>query len=504
MKKHHFIYMVLALIMCMGLNACKDEQSSVAGGLAIDAFTPSIVMPGTEVTITGKGFQQVSEIVFPGNVSVTDFEVVDDNIIKVKTPATMEDEDGHLIVKSSDATAESRQTMHKASPQFDSYVFSDKEGAKTGGLLTILGKDLLYAEELELTLGDKTVKIPAILFNRKSNDAIKVTLPEDAPIGENIVTKLVFSNASTVDLQPLAIAKGVFGGHWEEKEVVVYNGDKINVGGWSASIQIAPDAFPELKEGDIIRVYIEDAKSDAQGSLKDSEKWAALGEGLEYFDLTAEEKEAGYYVRTLNAAMIERLKKFNLIVAGKNYVITKVSIFTSVWVSDKDDLRDPVSPNAILLNNFEEREGHNSTWDGSWTAGVELEFLKESNGNIYLRLKTPVSGEFWLINCNHIDLGTVANIENYVVKFDLLIEEGVVGASKAKMQYILGDNWLWVGEGFFPETTNGKWMTVTKAITDIKSEWVGDLVLGKKTNGMYGGDIPAGICIDNFRLEPKK
>ena len=155
-----------------------------------------------------------------------------------------------------------------------------------------------------------------------------------------------------------------------------------------------------------------------------------------------------------------------------------------------------------MLNDFEDDGSHNSSWDGSWTTGVVLEFPTEANGNIYCRLAENPGGDIWLTNCNHIDHGTVQNIENYAFKFDLLIEEGVTGASAATMQIVLADNWLWIGEGLFPETTDGKWITVTRNIADIKSDLTGDLTIGTATNGLYGSNIPVGICVDNLRLDP--
>lgn len=71
------------------------------------------------------------------------------------------------------------------------------------------------------------------------------------------------------------------------------------------------------------------------------------------------------------------------------------------------------------------------------------------------------------------------------------------------MQIVLGDNWLWVGPGLFPESTDGKWITVSRNISDLNADLVGDLEIGTKTNGLYGSNVPAGISIDNLRLDPK-
>ena len=208
-------------------------------------------------------------------------------------------------------------------------------------------------------------------------------------------------------------------------------------------------------------------------------------------------------MRTFTADMIAALGSNNLVISGHDYIVTKVSLFTQVWVEDGDeDQRDPITDQTIMLNDFEDTGNHNSSWDGSWTTGVVLEFPTEANGNVYCRLAETIEGDIWLINCNHVDRGSVSNIENYAIKFDLMIEEGVTGASAAAMQFILADNWLWVGEGLFPESTDGKWITVSRNIAELNPDLTGELTIGSITNGMYGSNVPAGICVDNLRLDP--
>lgn len=158
---------------------------------------------------------------------------------------------------------------------------------------------------------------------------------------------------------------------------------------------------------------------------------------------------------------------------------------------------DPITFETIMLNDFE----HDREW--CWTGGDITDNVKDENDNTYLYVCKPCEG--WLLNCTHLDIGVIKDIEKYAIKIDVYVEEEVVGASKAVMQYVIGDTWFWLGENFFPETTpNGKYVTVTRNISDIKGDLKGDFDIGTKVNGLYGGVIPSGIRLDNLRLDPKK
>lgn len=109
-------------------------------------------------------------------------------------------------------------------------------------------------------------------------------------------------------------------------------------------MQVEASKLTGIKEGDVIRVYFTDAAAGAQGSLKcAADGWPGLSPELEYFDLTADEIAAGYYMRTLTADMVTALNGYNLVISGHDYTVTKVSLFTSVWVEETDDAREPVT-----------------------------------------------------------------------------------------------------------------------------------------------------------------
>ena len=205
MKIKRILYGVAALLGGLCLGACSEDELNASQNLSIASFYPTIVMEGTEVEITGTSMSQVKEVVFPGGVSSTAVTVVDDRILKVMAPAGVSDEAASLVLKTEGEEVASRQTIRKANPTFDSYVYSDNEGATTGAELTIGGKDLLLVDAVKLWTADEEVTIPALLMSRKSNDAIKFVVPVDAPVGQNVNVSLLFKNATTMDLPSIEV-----------------------------------------------------------------------------------------------------------------------------------------------------------------------------------------------------------------------------------------------------------------------------------------------------------
>ena len=279
------------------------------------------------------------------------------------------------------------------------------------------------------------------------------------------------------------------GGDTEKSVITLFEGENA-ISGWS-NLPISDFYVHNLKEGDVLTVYFKNCKSGIKSlSFPDDDGiWKPLGDGAEG-QIDENEKTQGFFTYTITSESAEKLKKQNLILTGDGYTITKITLTTLLKC-------DPVSEDAIMISDF---DGHT---DKSETDGVTLEYPME-NGNTYLRFasSSATSNTIWLFNCRHCS-ANVPNIENYVIKFDLKIGEGVTGASQANMQYVLADKWLGVGINFFPETTDGKWITVSRNISDINPDLKGDLSFENTNNSLFGENIPTGICIDNFRLEPK-
>ena len=393
-----------------------------------------------------------------------------------------------------------------------------------------------FCDKAELSMGNDGIVTPTYSVSNNGTYAIKVTTPEGglkvnagetaylyalvfptetSKIADNITlsfkgtygdtpvegyTKTAKCNTIyTYNLDPNTYydmevpVNKTAGGDTEKSVITLFEGTHI-VGNWNP-LPISDFYVHYLKEGDVLTVYFKDCEENGTKSFQDGGTWLPL-DGDAHGQIEENEKNQGYFTYTITSESAEKLKKQNLILTGVGYTITKITALTTLVECD------PVSKDAIMLSDF---EGHTAEKDPSATTGVTLEYPTE-NGNTYLRFASsslPSSNTIWLFNCSHCS-ATVPDIENYVIKFDLKIEEGVTGASQADMQYVIADKWLGFGTNFLPETTDGKWITVSRNISDIKPDLTGELSFVNKNNSLFGLNIPTGICIDNFRLEPKK
>lgn len=356
MKKNIFSMMLLAI--SIGFASCSDDADSTVERLSVAAFYPTIVMDGTEVSITGTGLSDVTTVIFPGGQIAKSVQVIDDMRIIAVAPADVDVEPGVLAVSNGTESAQSRQTISKAQPQL--LYFNPSEKVKTYEDLQIEGNDFLFVKRLEIGSSAESVSINAIDFKRKSNSNITITVPADTPLGSNQTLSVEFENGEVMSLGSIDIEKGVApGGKWVEQEIDLYSGGDVEMGGWSAAITgITADAFAEAKIGDRIRVYIKDqVESWQQGSFKHGSTWGGLTDELGVISLTADDFEKGYYEMTIDEVTLPLLQEAGLIISGCNYTATKVVFITTVWVSNTQE------PQETILSDQE-------TDMGGWSAAI--------------------------------------------------------------------------------------------------------------------------------------
>lgn len=112
----------------------------------------------------------------------------------------------------------------------------------------------------------------------------------------------------------------------EGAETVLSSTETV-MGNWAKFIQIMADNLSAAKAGDVVKVYTKDVASDAQGSFKNG-SWNGLSNGaMDYFGID------GDFTLTLTDALLTEIRTTGdypaLIIGGKNYTATKVTLQSS-------------------------------------------------------------------------------------------------------------------------------------------------------------------------------
>ena len=112
-KTFTYLGLFLSVVLIGALTACNPREIDQATdlGLGIKVFFPTKVVAGQPMTINGSGLSEVREIVFPDGISVTSFEHVGNDMIRVIAPSGIAASGGKLIVVSAGDQAESKQDL---------------------------------------------------------------------------------------------------------------------------------------------------------------------------------------------------------------------------------------------------------------------------------------------------------------------------------------------------------------------------------------------------------
>ena len=230
MKKiFKYLSILLSVALLGSFTACNllldplEEPAEV--GLGIKVFFPTKVVAGQPMTINGSGFKDVRAIEFPNGVSVTDFEIVSNEMIRVVAPEGIAAEGGVIKVVAADGAAVSAVPLTLGSTSISG--FSRPEGSTfTGGEnLEIYGSDLQFICEVEVPDPDGN---PMILaderFYRKGENKIVITLPKKVFKGSYVGKVRTFDGKEFL-LPEYVYEPGAEGGHWEKQKVSIWKND---------------------------------------------------------------------------------------------------------------------------------------------------------------------------------------------------------------------------------------------------------------------------------------
>lgn len=441
---------------------------------------------GEEFTVTGTDLDLVTSVKLAGQSCA--FRVDEAGDLKVATERTYAS--GEVVLAQANGVELKAADRVEILAVGDILVTSMPAQAVQGAEITIEGRNFNMIESIYL--GDSKVTS----YTSRSDTSLSFIIPVDVPSGAYVLTFNLTTGAVETTTQEIVIAQTRL------TETAIWEGELELPAGWGTSLQLPASIFAGCTTETLFTLYFVNNGS-GQFQFKDS-NWNELESphNSPWWNGVDPEADDTSYSFTLSAGDLEKVLSGGMIIGGQNVTLTRLTIMVEEIVGDSKV--EPVLATDIMLNDYEEHGGHNCYWDGSWSDGSATEFCVE-DGNTYLRTSAPVSG--WIVNCNHQDVAdgafgaAVDDLSRYVVKFDLKIESGVTGCSSVPMQVVLGDGWFWYGEGFFPESTDGDWMTVTISWDGLTGAC--DTTTG--TNGLYSDDaaVPAGVCIDNFRLSLK-
>lgn len=493
----------------------------------LPAFTdisPNPVKAGAQLTITGTDLDLVKTVTLGGNKNVTSFVSQSETEIVLDMPA--DTKDGVVIlVPASGVKVQSADDLIMVVPT----VSVTPTTLKNGEDITVSGTDLDLVDKV-IFGGNKQ----GTINTGGTETEIIVTTPDDATTGDvTFVTKadkevtgptLMFIDPGFTSFNPTSgkanTTVTITGTDLDLVADVVFTGGKKGTIGTRSETQLSVTVPLGASTGKITLV----AKNGTQ--VESANDYTVLANLPNFSGFTESQGRPGQ-ILTLNGTNMDLIKE--LVFPGEVYATaygikssTMVQVYVpltitrgygqirmityegeegllpELWISGTDE----ITAQTIMYQDYEQHGGHNGWWDESWTDNTATD-IKTENGNTYFKVTASLNG--WITACNHQANGAlgpvISNIENYNLKFDIRIDAGVTGAENAAMQVILGDGWHWYGTGFYPATTGGYWITVTIPATALGLS--GTLNLSSGTNGLYGGPMPGGISLDNFRFDPK-
>ncbi|MDR1368633.1 MAG: DUF5121 domain-containing protein [Dysgonamonadaceae bacterium] len=221
MKKNSFIYLIavfFAFLAGVAVSSCEDSKDDATSeGLSIKVFSPTKIIEGQEVMITGTGLDEVTSVVFPGGVNVTTIKMITPNDIRVIAPAGISPEGGELTVQAGNRSVTARIPITVGSPSVATLAPGDQAGI--GSELIITGADMEFFEKAIFPGTEGDVTVAAIDFIRKSTNILRLRVPAGIKSGLTRI-RLVTCGAKEVllpELELIAVAlgeKGPFEGEW--------------------------------------------------------------------------------------------------------------------------------------------------------------------------------------------------------------------------------------------------------------------------------------------------
>nr|WP_319397536.1 glycan-binding surface protein [uncultured Carboxylicivirga sp.] len=457
-KYLNFKSFMLVILVVFTLVACEDDDNDVINGIipTVSGITPSQnVFPGDIIAIEGSDLEQIHIIRIGEVFLIKESGIISKTDEKLEFELPAEAPEGEVFVVSSEETIPN-VLAGEITLQKSIIETVEPEVVEPGTVISVFGQYLHLVAEVWVG----NVELVNITIDA-DNTIITATCPENIETG---FLKLIMVNGIEITY-PNPITK---------KEVILPVVGSITDGYLNESIKITGDNLDQVTA----IVFQDDLVVNS----------------IDFVTLQQREIEVIVPVDAKTGLVTAILKSTDGDVVTPEFTL-----------EERESNVDPITPETIVIIDYEVHGGHDGSWDPGWSGGTEIVTEAE---NTFLITNADVDG--WIMNCNHQSDGApshlIENVENYILKLDVRVQEGVTGADEAAMQFVLGDEgngpgWVWFGAGLLPASTNGSWVTISIDPTDIGLS--GDVDLRTGTNGLYGGVVPAGVSFDNLRFDPK-
>ena len=425
-----FFGTILTVILAAALTGCSLEEQieSADLGLNVKVFFPTKVVEGQPMTINGSGFSEVTEIVFPGEVVVTDFQIVSNDMIRVDAPAGIAAEGGKIIVRTAEKSVESPLPLTLGKTVISGYSVEEGQQVDGGSQITIYGTDLEFIKSIELLDADGN---PALIedkaFVRKSTSNLIFAVPKKVYEG-TFVGKVYTIDGKTFNMPELTYKPAADGGYWETQKIMIWENDGTygqiawssdyrfalegtNGNGDAIVAEIPADTWAIMKDGTF---YMTISGGDAYQIRVNTGWWSFDGDGV--YDIHKGDErlvDNGDGTFTLAVTMSEEPLKSgiydlvdvqHLLFTGSGYTIHNLYYTEDVWVEGGGSVE-------IVRTSIWKNDGSigAANWDGTYRYAKEgmdtnNECVAEIPADTWEKMKTTPfnvqfspAGDWWQI-----------------------------------------------------------------------------------------------------------
>lgn len=377
--------LILAVALAGVFTACNPKEivDADAGALSVKSVLPIKVVAGQPMTVSGTGFGDVREVVFPDGISVTAIEHVGNGMIRVVAPSGISPNGGKLIVRTSDDQAEYKTPITLGNTVVSGYSKMDGEEIAGGDQLTVYGTDLEFICRAEFLDKDgNPMFVEDELFYRKGTSSVIITIPRQ--IFEGTWTgKLYTFDGKEIALPELTYTLPADGGHWETVKKYLWENPGAGAVAWSSQYRFALEGhdgaseciaeFPqEIWDLLMTETFYVDIEGENPAFRVTNGYWDVqwskgdVGRGNEL----VQENEDGTLTVTVNlsgeADLVATLEQKHLLLTGDGYTPIGIFVWEEVWV-DGDGGDEGPKIEVIWENEL----GTAVAWSGQYRFGLD-------------------------------------------------------------------------------------------------------------------------------------